>query len=132
MLCHRFLEGIRLAKPTREDINLGIGQRIAVASSQELRIDGEPFHGLSPAMPGFFEITDAENTTLVRGACHFDDPLEADLRAAAPEDAISLVRSTVLDDARRHSPWWRPLLLVAVALVVASWAWLGRPVGSTT
>lgn len=131
LLCHRFIEQLRQAKVAIEAVNIGITQRMGVtgnlgAESTRLVLvprgaDPQPFLGVSPDKPGFFEIFQGD-ARLVTAAAHFEDPEEADLREAGAADTVPTTNPTALEEARRGASWWRALLLL-LALVAALGAW---------
>lgn len=135
VLCHRFVTMIRRAKVAPEAVNLEVGQRIRVAGVRSAdalpvrlaRPDMEdvPFVGVAPIDPGFFRVLQGE-TLLVEGAAHFGDPKEADLREASEFDTVPSRNPSVLEEARKDSPWWRVFLVIALIAAAVAWHFQGR------
>lgn len=130
LICHRFMNKLRRAKTATEAINIGVGQRIEVTGSRaedapplemvEPARQPRPFHGFSPDQPGLFTLRQGD-VTLIRGAVHFEDTEEADLRGAGRADTVPSRNPAVLDEARRTSSLWRLMLLAALAAVLGAW-----------
>ena len=135
VLCHRFVAMLREAKVAPEAVNIEVAQRLRVtgetgpgAPPLQLHADGagpEIFRSRSPEEVGFFTVEQGENL-LVEGAAHFGDPREADLREAGRLDTVPSRNPTVIDEARRDSPWWRAFLLAALAAAALAWHFQGR------
>ena len=133
ILCHRFLSRIRDAKVFPESRNIELAQRFKIAYDTNgpapiLQREGQPpeaFIGLSPNETGFFTVKQGD-TTLLHGAAHFGDPREADLRECETEDTVPNTIPSVIEEARRDSPWWRAFLIIALIAVALAWHFQAR------
>ncbi|SKA79907.1 Aerotolerance regulator N-terminal [Prosthecobacter debontii] len=138
ILLHRFLETIRQDKLAAESANYELRQSLSVAhrqgeAAQPLVLKGS--NGLhetipqtqarllrSPAVPGFFQISQGPDTWLT-AAAHFADSREADLSKAAPFDETPQLEAEQVDalqEADPHWQWWTLLLLLCL---LGSWWW---------
>jgi hypothetical protein len=142
VLIARFLDTVRAAKLAPESRNVetlegvvlphgGIPLRLraegAAPAGRDVDVIVRPSPGAlatvrAPGAPGFFAVT-RDDVVLLRGAAHFADVREADLRRAASRDtALDAGRTQALANSARD-PLRAVWLTVLAALVLAAW-WL--------
>lgn len=152
VLVHRFVETLRREKVAPESLNFEVNQAVSLAYATGEGVPAELSYsetGVSlaqavsrsetipparagllraPSVPGFFEIRQGETPgLLLRGAAHFADTREADLRQAATRSDLAGLETVLVDQHTSrdgNGPIW---LLVLLAALLASWYYVNRP-----
>jgi hypothetical protein len=135
VLIHRFIEGIRDEKIAPESLNLESGQKLTFAF-----ITGEEAAPLTlksdagtneiplreaalinaPSMPGFFEISQGEQS-LILAAAHFSDTREADFRSASPVDELTPSEAKLIERHSQSQTNWTFWALLLMLVLLVSW-----------
>lgn len=153
VLLHRFVDDLRSQKVAPESLNFDLNQPVSLAvvtgpetppelgwsattvslaagvSSSESIPLARARLLRAPRLPGFFEVRQGEEAPglLLRGAAHFADTREADLRnAASRSDLAGLGESLIEQHTERDAnlPLW---LLLLLAVLLVSWHYVNRP-----
>ncbi|MCW0221360.1 MAG: hypothetical protein OJI67_23750, partial [Prosthecobacter sp.] len=103
------------AAPLRVQTALGKTESVPVHQAHLLR---------APALPGFFEITQGEET-LLTAAAHFADTREANLSQAKPFHEAADLQVLQIETLQESDPNWRLWTLLLLAVLLGSW-WWGR------
>jgi len=133
VLMHRFLQSVRQEKIAPEAANFDLRQRISLAHQRGEKaapltlgaqiVPVAQAHLLrAPAMPGFFEVKQAD-AFLLRGAAQFADAREADLSGAKPFQDIAKLNVTQTEATMESDSFWQLWLLLLLAALLGSWWW---------
>jgi hypothetical protein len=135
LLVSRFVESVRQDKLAPETRNAELAEPLLVTTDptkgavivhgsdgNEAKLEAASLSSLSaPSVPGFFTVTQGDET-LLTGAAQFADARESDFSTATTEDTLAS-HAARLVDLQTRADAWAPLWLVALgALLVSSWA----------
>ena len=145
VLLHRFLGDLRRAKVAPETRNFEAGQQIALAhdrkpgaSPLELHVESERPAPISlnrtellraPLRPGYFQVKQGAET-LLTGASHFADTRESDFTSAGSFDGLDGAKAAIIERQSREDGNWRAWVLVTLAVLLSSWYFVRKRVGS--
>ncbi|MCB1225390.1 MAG: BatA domain-containing protein [Verrucomicrobiales bacterium] len=133
VLLHRFLDDLRVGKPTFSAGTFDTDQELQVAAESEesLVLEGaemsSPFQGRTPVEAGFFKVMAGEEMRLA-GAAAFSDARESDFRAAETVDETAMPLQRVVWRNTDADPWAPLWLVMLVVLLLGSW-WVPSAAG---
>ncbi len=153
VLLHRFVDDLRGRKVAPESLNFEVNQPLSLAvatgpeAPAELAWSATTVSlaaGVSssesiplararllraPRLPGFFEARQGEENPglLLRGAAHFADTREADLRNAATRSDLAGLGESLIEQHTERDANWPLWLLLLLALLLGSWYYVNRP-----
>lgn len=155
VLLHRFVDDLREQKVEEESANFEIGQPLLIAFSVGEEAPTELTQSTTtvsltqassntetiplsragllraPELPSFFEISQGSDPedpgVLLRGAAHFADTREGDLRQAASRSDLRGLDNELVEQHTEQDANWPLWLLLLLAALVASWYFVNRP-----
>jgi hypothetical protein len=135
LLVSRFIELVRQDKLAPEARNVELAEPLIVTTDPQkgavtlhdtdgsaATTDAQALTNLrAPTLPGFFSVTQGDET-LLSGAAQFADARESDFSTATTEDTLASHAARLIDVQTRADAWAPFWLVLLTALLIGSWA----------